>query len=159
MKGAQGLLISITGGRDMTLFEVDEAATRIREEVDADANIILGATFDEALEGLIRVSVVATGIDRWMRPSRRACARRPAPSNRAPASRAARLAPMPRFMRRARVNLTIMAARRGRHRSLTATISSKSRPFCVARRTEFVWLPYQSLTLWRGVTDAPFVIC
>ncbi len=64
MKGAQGLLISITGGRDMTLFEVDEAATRIREEVDPDANIILGATFDEALEGVIRVSVVATGIDR-----------------------------------------------------------------------------------------------
>ena len=64
MKGAQGLLISITGGRDMTLFEVDEAATRIREEVDPDANIILGATFDEALEGIIRVSVVATGLDR-----------------------------------------------------------------------------------------------
>ncbi|PDT42473.1 MULTISPECIES: cell division protein FtsZ [Sinorhizobium] len=64
MKGAQGLLISITGGRDLTLFEVDEAATRIREEVDPDANIILGATFDEDLEGLIRVSVVATGIDR-----------------------------------------------------------------------------------------------
>jgi cell division protein FtsZ len=64
MKGAQGLLISITGGRDMTLFEVDEAATRIREEVDPDANIILGATFDESLEGIIRVSVVATGIDR-----------------------------------------------------------------------------------------------
>ncbi|MEZ5870660.1 MAG: cell division protein FtsZ [Nitratireductor sp.] len=64
MRGAKGLLISITGGRDMTLFEVDEAATRIREEVDADANIILGATFDEALEGVIRVSVVATGIDR-----------------------------------------------------------------------------------------------
>ncbi|WP_137130215.1 cell division protein FtsZ [Rhizobium sp. FY34] len=66
MKGAQGLLISITGGRDLTLFEVDEAATRIREEVDPDANIILGATFDEALEGVIRVSVVATGIDRAM---------------------------------------------------------------------------------------------
>ncbi|AGA64589.1 Cell division protein FtsZ [Liberibacter crescens BT-1] len=64
MKGSQGLLISITGGRDLTLFEVDEAATRIREEVDPDANIILGATFDEALEGIIRVSVVATGIDR-----------------------------------------------------------------------------------------------
>ena len=64
MKGAQGLLISITGGRDLTLFEVDEAATRIREEVDPDANIILGATFDEELEGVIRVSVVATGIDR-----------------------------------------------------------------------------------------------
>ncbi len=64
MKGARGLLISITGGNDLTLFEVDEAATRIREEVDADANIILGATFDETLDGLIRVSVVATGIDK-----------------------------------------------------------------------------------------------
>jgi cell division protein FtsZ len=63
MKGAKGLLISITGGRDLTLFEVDEAATRIREEVDQDANIIVGATFDEGLDGIIRVSVVATGID------------------------------------------------------------------------------------------------
>jgi len=63
MKGARGLLISITGGNDMTLFEVDEAASRIREEVDIDANIILGATFDESLEGIIRVSVVATGIE------------------------------------------------------------------------------------------------
>ena len=63
MKGARGLLISITGGRDMTLYELDEAATRIREEVDPEANIILGATFDESLEGSIRVSVVATGID------------------------------------------------------------------------------------------------
>jgi cell division protein FtsZ len=63
MKGARGLLISITGGRDLTLYEVDEAATRIREEVDQDANIIVGATFDETLEGIIRVSVVATGID------------------------------------------------------------------------------------------------
>ena len=63
MKGAKGLLISITGGKDLTLYEVDEAATRIREEVDQDANIIVGATFDETLEGIIRVSVVATGID------------------------------------------------------------------------------------------------
>jgi len=63
MRGAQGLLISITGGRDMTLFEVDEAATRIREEIDAEANIIVGATFDESLDGIFRVSVVATGID------------------------------------------------------------------------------------------------
>jgi cell division protein FtsZ len=63
MKGARGLLISITGGRDLTLYEVDEAATRIREEVDHDANIIVGATFDESLDGMIRVSVVATGID------------------------------------------------------------------------------------------------
>jgi cell division protein FtsZ len=64
MKGAKGLLISITGGKDLTLYEVDEAATRIREEVDQDANIIVGATFDEALDGIIRVSVVATGIDK-----------------------------------------------------------------------------------------------
>jgi len=67
MKGARGLLISITGGKDLTLFELDEAATRIREEVDPDANIILGATFDDSLEGIIRVSVVATGIDKDMR--------------------------------------------------------------------------------------------
>ena len=66
MKGARGLLISITGGKDLTLFEVDEAATRIREEVDQDANIIVGATFDENLDGIIRVSVVATGIDQSM---------------------------------------------------------------------------------------------
>ncbi|MET0719759.1 MAG: cell division protein FtsZ, partial [Tardiphaga sp.] len=66
MKGARGLLISITGGKDLTLFEVDEAATRIREEVDADANIIVGATFDESLDGVIRVSVVATGIEQAM---------------------------------------------------------------------------------------------
>jgi cell division protein FtsZ len=63
MRGARGLLISITGGSDLTLYEVDEAASRIREEVDTDANIILGATFDQSLDGIVRVSVVATGID------------------------------------------------------------------------------------------------
>jgi cell division protein FtsZ len=63
MRGARGLLISITGGNDLTLYEVDEAAMRIREEVDSDANIILGATFDDSLEGVMRVSVVATGIE------------------------------------------------------------------------------------------------
>jgi len=63
MKGARGLLISITGGNDLTLYEVDEAASRIRQEVDEEANIILGATFDTALDGVVRVSVVATGID------------------------------------------------------------------------------------------------
>jgi cell division protein FtsZ len=62
MRGARGLLISITGGPDLTLYEVDEAATRIREEVDPEANIILGATFDDSLEGTMRVSVVATGL-------------------------------------------------------------------------------------------------
>jgi len=62
MKGAMGVLINITGGFDMTLFEVDAAANRIREEVDPEANIIFGSTFDERLSGRIRVSVVATGI-------------------------------------------------------------------------------------------------
>jgi cell division protein FtsZ len=63
MRGARGLLISITGGADLTLYEVDEAATRIREEVDQEANVIFGATRDDSLEGIVRVSVVATGID------------------------------------------------------------------------------------------------
>ena len=64
MTGAKGILINIAGGADLTLFEVDEAANRIRREVDPEANIIFGASFDESLEGSIRVSVVATGISR-----------------------------------------------------------------------------------------------
>jgi len=99
MKGSKGLLISITGGKDLTLYEVDEAATRIREEVDKDANIIVGATFDEAMEGIIRVSVVATGIDK--QPA--ATATKPAePVKRATpeaprqAERVERVAPAPR---------------------------------------------------------------
>jgi cell division protein FtsZ len=63
MSGARGLLINITGGEDMTLFEVDQAANRIREEVADDANIIFGSAVDESLSGRVRVSVVATGID------------------------------------------------------------------------------------------------
>ena len=63
MKGAKAVLINITGGMDMTLFEVDEAANRIRSEVDPDATIIFGSAFDEKLEGVMRVSVVATGIE------------------------------------------------------------------------------------------------
>ena len=63
MAGARGLLINITGGEDMTLFEVDQAANRIREEVAEDANIIFGSAIDETLSGRVRVSVVATGID------------------------------------------------------------------------------------------------
>ena len=63
MQGAKGVLMNITGGPDMTLFEVDEAANRIRQEVDQEANIIFGSTFEEALEGSVRVSVVATGIE------------------------------------------------------------------------------------------------
>jgi cell division protein FtsZ len=63
LRGAKGVLINITGGADLTLFELDEAANRIREEVDPEANIIVGSTLDETLGGFMRVSVVATGID------------------------------------------------------------------------------------------------
>ena len=63
LKGAKGLIINITGGKDITLYEVDEAANRIKQEVDDQANIIYGTTCDERLEGLVRVSIVATGID------------------------------------------------------------------------------------------------
>ena len=63
LRGARGVLINITGGADLTLFELDEAANRIREEVDVDANIIVGSTMDDTMQGGMRVSVVATGID------------------------------------------------------------------------------------------------
>jgi cell division protein FtsZ len=63
LQGAKGVLINITGGHDLTLFELDEAANRIREEVDPDANIIVGSTLDTEMDGQMRVSVVATGID------------------------------------------------------------------------------------------------
>jgi len=63
LKGARGVLINVTGGHDLTLFELDEAANRIRAEVDPDANIIVGSTMDENSDGMMRVSVVATGID------------------------------------------------------------------------------------------------
>mgnify|MGYP001206355180 FL=1 len=63
LKGARGLIINITGGKDITLYEVDEAANRIKQEVDEEANIIYGTTCDERLDGLVRVSIVATGID------------------------------------------------------------------------------------------------
>ncbi len=64
LKGAKGLLLSITGGRDLTLYEVDEAASRVRQEVDPEANIIVGATFDENLGDRLRVSIVASGMGR-----------------------------------------------------------------------------------------------
>src|SRR6202023_2778163 len=81
--------VPIPGGRDLTLFEVDEAATRIREEVDQDANIIVGATFDENLDGIIRVSVVATGIEQATTPRTAAA---PAAAAAAPATPDGRLA-------------------------------------------------------------------
>jgi cell division protein FtsZ len=92
MKGARGLLISITGGKDLTLFEVDEAATRIREEVDQDANIIVGATFDESLDGVIRVSVVATGIEQALISRNAAAPAAPPPNTASSASPDSRLA-------------------------------------------------------------------
>ncbi|MBR9825912.1 MAG: cell division protein FtsZ [Alphaproteobacteria bacterium] len=84
MKGATGVLINITGGYDMTLYEVDEAANEIRAEVDPDANIIVGSTFDENMEGSMRVSVVATGIgaEAMVAPDPRARLRTPAPVER-----------------------------------------------------------------------------
>jgi cell division protein FtsZ len=86
MRGAQGVLINITGGLDMTLFEVDAAANRIREEVDADANIIFGSTFDETMDGKMRVSVVATGIEGQARAGREHHVRHeePQPADRKP---------------------------------------------------------------------------
>jgi cell division protein FtsZ len=133
MRGAKGLLISITGGRDLTLFEVDEAATRIREEVDQDANIILGATFDEELEGVIRVSVVATGIDKTAaeiaaapisirqappKPAARPAAAgeaRPAPAQpavqEAPRMEARSADPVAEAIRQAEMNAAALAAR------------------------------------------------
>lgn len=77
LRGAKGVLINITGGYDLTLFELDEAANRIREEVDPDANIIVGSTLDASMEGMMRVSVVATGIDAGV-----AAAEVPAPRRR-----------------------------------------------------------------------------
>ena len=84
IKRASGLLISITGGKDLTLFEVDQAATRIREEADQDANIIVGATFDESLDGVVRVSVVATGIDNTDAARQTQSAERRQPAQRQP---------------------------------------------------------------------------
>ena len=72
LKGAKSLLLSITGGRDLTLWEVDEAANRVRQEVDPDANIIVGATFDEALGDKVRVSIVASGMGHAHAPPRSA---------------------------------------------------------------------------------------
>ena len=91
LKGAKSLLLSITGGPNLTLWEVDEAANRVRQEIDPDANIIVGATFDEALGERVRVSIVASGMARASRVSQQAPsaavdvpARRSAPGDQAP---------------------------------------------------------------------------
>lgn len=94
MSGARGLLINITGGEDLTLFEVDQAANRIREEVDEEANVIFGSAVDESLTGKIRVSVVATGID-----SQRMNLEQPRPKLVAVGGGGAMAAPQPIIMR------------------------------------------------------------
>ena len=63
LKGANGLLVNITGGKDLKLFEVDEAVNKVRAEVDPEAELIIGAITDENLDGLMRVSIVATSLD------------------------------------------------------------------------------------------------
>ncbi|RRH77354.1 cell division protein FtsZ [Falsigemmobacter faecalis] len=99
LNGAKGVLINITGGYDLTLFELDEAAGLIREKVDPDANIIVGSTMDPSMEGRIRVSVVATGIDAAARQveaaARHAAAAAPAPQQAAPAPMQHQPAPAP----------------------------------------------------------------
>ncbi len=77
LKGARGVLINITAGPDLTLFELDEAANRIRAEVDPEANIMVGSTLDPEMAGMMRVSVVATGIDATVRSEAMPLPRRP----------------------------------------------------------------------------------
>lgn len=98
LKGAKAVLINITGGPDMTLYEVDEAANRIRDEVDPDANIIFGSTFSDAMQGKMRVSVVATGIDQaeaQMRPVQSQQGYQPAPQQPQPTLKPFAFSPKP----------------------------------------------------------------
>jgi cell division protein FtsZ len=97
LKGARGLLVSIIGGHDLTLYEVDAAASRVRQEVDPDANIIVGATFDETLGDRVRVSIVASGMMRGAaeQAARKAAAKQPPPLPGAANTSSATLPPMP----------------------------------------------------------------
>ena len=94
LKGAKGLIINITGGKDLTLYEVDEAANRIREEVDVDANIIFGSTCDNRLEGVMRVSIVATGIEGGVAVTQK----RPAKPNAIKINNSVYKNPIPKFV-------------------------------------------------------------
>jgi cell division protein FtsZ len=97
LKGARGLLVSIIGGHDLTLYEVDAAASRVRQEVDPDANIIVGATFDETLGDRVRVSIVASGMMRGPAElaARKAAAKQPPPLPGANTANSATPPPMP----------------------------------------------------------------
>jgi cell division protein FtsZ len=120
MAGAKGLLINITGGLDLTLYEVDEAANRIREEVDPDANIIVGSALDDSLAGRMRVSVVATGIDAETRAGSRpavpaklfAVGGKPVPSTAADPRAATAAAAMPAMAERPSVSAERIAFNR-----------------------------------------------
>jgi FtsZ family, C-terminal domain len=93
LKGARSLLLSITGGRDLTLWEVDEAANRVRQEVDPDANIIVGATFDDSLGDKVRVSIVASGMGGELHQMRRPEERRHTAAKEGPWPPVARVSP------------------------------------------------------------------
>jgi cell division protein FtsZ len=101
MKGAQAVLVNITGGLDMTLFEVDEAVSRVRNDVDPDAQVLFGSALDPSMEGRMRVSVVATGIEadamRAPQPSVHAPYRAPAPKPIAVPKMTTRIEPAPSF--------------------------------------------------------------
>ncbi len=158
MKGARGLLISITGGKDLTLYEVDEAATRIREEVDQEANIIVGATFDESLDGIVRVSVVATGIDvassaqhpaAHSRQTVTAIAAQPAPQAVAAASRLAELT----HTLRANTQQNAQRADEG-HRAVAHALSASQQEQIDEEETEAHYAPAQ-ITAIEDVTIRP----
>jgi cell division protein FtsZ len=150
MKGARGLLISITGGKDLTLFEVDEAATRIREEVDQDANIIVGATFDESLDGIIRVSVVATGIEQAL-ISRNAAAPVAPPANAtaAPATPENRLADLTARLRADNARLAERAMK------LEASAPAQTAPAAAPRTSNTVERAALAAIAAAVSTDAP----
>ena len=131
LKGAKGVLINITAGPDLTLFELDEAANRIRAEVDPEANIMVGSTLDPEMAGVMRVSVVATGIDAVAQVRRHAAAAPRSPS-RSP----------PRRRRRAR--------RSSRSRARRRRSSSRGPSRCASRAS-----PTTSRPRWSAPSSSP----
>ena len=133
LKGAKGVLINITAGPDLTLFELDEAANRIRAEVDPEANIMVGSTLDPEMAGVMRVSVVATGIDAVAKSDAMPMPRRAAEPVAAPAPRAAR---RPRRSRpRVRGGRVPRRARSPRRPASRASPTTTTRPRSSARRS------------------------
>ncbi|MCF4167064.1 cell division protein FtsZ [Zavarzinia compransoris] len=156
MKGARGVLINITGGMDMTLFEVDEAANRIRSEVDPEANIIVGSTFDIEMEGRMRVSVVATGIEAesvaQTRPAQPALTTmtRPAQSHGAPAP--ATSSPV---LRPAAVAAATQAATNGGHQAAPAPSPAPVQPAPAPMQASPAPAPQPQQEMMPAVAEAP----